>query len=165
MSLIGIDVQGIPEIQQNLGQLYPLAEDQISDDVLGVLLNIEQANAPYSYVSRATAYGDMGFGPGWFSDRQRRWFFAALSRGEINIPYRRTQALSQAWQIIGSGKTAMLVNDSPGVEYVKGDGTQARQIKLEGWTTLGQDIRSHWDRIMSTANAALNKTITKLGLR
>ena len=33
----------------------------------------------------------------WKSERQRRWFFAALRRGEIQVPYRRTGKLGQSW--------------------------------------------------------------------
>lgn len=33
----------------------------------------------------------------WKSERQRRWFFAALRSGAIQVPYRRTGTLGRRW--------------------------------------------------------------------
>lgn len=33
----------------------------------------------------------------WKSERQRRWFFAALRSGQISVPYRRTGTLGRRW--------------------------------------------------------------------
>lgn len=33
----------------------------------------------------------------WRSERQRRWFFAALRSGQISVPYRRTGTLGRRW--------------------------------------------------------------------
>jgi hypothetical protein len=41
----------------------------------------------------------------WKSEKQRRWFFAALRSGEIQVPYRRTMTLQKRWttRVSGSG--------------------------------------------------------------
>lgn len=33
----------------------------------------------------------------WKSEKQRRWFFAALREGRISVPYRRTGTLGRRW--------------------------------------------------------------------
>lgn len=41
----------------------------------------------------------------WKSERQRRWFFAALRSGAIQVPYRRTGTLGRRWTTRVSGST------------------------------------------------------------
>ena len=54
---------------------------------------------PQSGLTRKQVYGQS-----FQSERQRRWFFAALSRGEIDVPYRRgssagSRNLKQTWTV------------------------------------------------------------------
>lgn len=85
---IGIDVQGIEETRAMLRKLPPEVQSAVVADVTKFLLNVFKSYPPQKYVSRAEAYPDAftetGVGPGWFSDKQRRWFFANL--GDMNLP-------------------------------------------------------------------------------
>ena len=39
----------------------------------------------------------VGYRMVWKSEKQRRWFFAALREGRISVPYRRTGTLGRRW--------------------------------------------------------------------
>lgn len=95
---------------------------------------------PYRYVSRKAAYG-----VSFFSDRQRRWFFAALAEGRIKPGQNnRTGALGEGWRIQQSGpKQLDLVNEVPYAVYVQGTITQqARQPRMAGWKSITVWLRT-----------------------
>lgn len=72
------------------------------------------------------------------SDKQRRFFFAALRQGSIQVPYRRTGTLGRKW----TSKVTFTDNDvmgfagntAPYAPLVQGFGTQAR-IHAGNWQT------------------------------
>ena len=88
----------------------------------------------YRYVSRKAAYGQS-----FFSDKQRRWFFAALAEGRITPgKANRTGALGEGWQIVKTDPKALnLVNEVPYAVFVQGTVTQqARQPRMAGWKSI-----------------------------
>jgi hypothetical protein len=113
---------------------------------------------PYKYVSLQQAYG------GFKSDKQRRYFFAALKDGRIQVPYKRTQTLRRRWQIIGNGRNTIIANETPYAQYVMGDNTQSRMHNLIGWKTLATRLKEHREKLEKVMYAAVKKTIHKLGL-
>lgn len=101
---------------------------------------------PYIYVSRRQAYGQS-----FQSERQRRWFFAALARGEITIPYPRTYRLREGWQYIPrSPIEAWVRNEVPYVGWVQGP-QQARMMQMRGWPRA--------DRLIAMNAGALHQVI------
>ena len=156
---VAIDVQGLDELGAKFDQLPPAVQDQVTEDVSDYLVNVLQLNPPQNYVTRFMAYGTT-----FFTDRQRRWFFWALNNGAITVPYERTQAQSEGWHKIGQGANVMVVNETPGVIFTRGDDTQSRHEYLVGWETTIQVIKRRADRIMEIANGAAKKAIRKLGL-
>jgi hypothetical protein len=88
----------------------------------------------YRYVSRKAAYGQS-----FSSDRQRRWFFAALAEGRIT-PGRanRSGKLGDGWRIVKTDPKALnLVNEVPYAVFVQGTVTQqARQPRMAGWKSI-----------------------------
>lgn len=52
------------------------------------------------------------------SNKQRRFFFAALRDGRITVPYRRTNALASAWTISPTGAGADATNAHPHAAFV-----------------------------------------------
>jgi hypothetical protein len=90
---------------------------------------------PYKYVSRKQAYGVP-----FFSDRQRRWFFAALRSGELQLPYSRTMKLQNSWEVRPlSGSQVWVTNSAPYAGFVIDKERQSRMARLIGWRTC-QDI-------------------------
>lgn len=89
----------------------------------------------YRFVSRRAAYGVP-----FFSDKQRRWFFAALADGRIT-PGRpnRTGALGDGWRITSNGpKQIDLVNAVEYAKYVQGTDPHphAAQPRMAGWKSI-----------------------------
>lgn len=157
---IGIDIIGEDVLAEKLKKLPPAVQDAAVDEVSSYLLNILKAYPSKNYITRTTAYGKS-----FFTDKQRKWFFASLNDGSINIPYRRTQGLARAWEKLGSGAYTILVNEAQGAKYVIGDKTQSRHEMLVGWRTVGQVIKVHTRRIIEKADAGAKKALRKLGLQ
>jgi hypothetical protein len=99
------------------------------------LLDKLRTYPPYRYVSRRAAYGQP-----FFSDRQRRWFFAALRDGTLKIGDNRTGKLRQGWRMEEVKPTERrLFNEVAYASYVQGErNDQARQPKLVGWLTISE---------------------------
>lgn len=110
----------------------------------------------YRYVSRRAAYGVP-----FFSDRQRRWFFAALASGELKIGDNRTRRLADGWQIKQTGpKQIDLFNAVPYAKYVQGTMTeQARQPRLVGWWSVTRWLREFKSEIGRVGMTNIKKWI------
>lgn len=73
------------------------------------------------------------------SNKQRRFFFAALRSGQISVPYRRTNGLANAWRVETNATGADVVNAhphsvwtiAPQVAYHKGTWRSEAQIAAE----------------------------------
>jgi len=156
--LIGIDFENEEFIQTVLPRLPQKIRDQATDDVAEYLLNVMRAYPPYQYVSRKQAYGVP-----FFTDRQRRWFFANKDRffsgGEL-VPYKRTQALSRGWSIIGGGEKAILANETPYASQVYGD-PQSRHPAAIGWKRLPDILKERQGKIRDIIKAAVKKALRK----
>lgn len=162
-SLIGIDIRGVEPLTKYLDDLKKAEiAKRASEEVAKYLLNVLRTYPPYQYVSRANAYPDAPAGPGWFSDKQRRWFFAALANGELNLPYQRTQGLSRGWQIVGSGDNIIIVNETDYGIHVMGDSQgefQSRMSARIGWKTMPYILSERQDRITKIIEGVAKKYI------
>lgn len=153
-----IDPREIQQITDGLRKLIPAVQDEVVPEVLEYMKNVEQAYPPYQHVSYKRAYG------GWRSEKQRRFVMASIRTGRITIPYRRTQTLRRGWRIIGQGRNAYLINETPYAGYVKGDNTQARMLALGGWRTVSQDIKGRIGKMQAKMEAAAKRAIKKVNL-
>jgi hypothetical protein len=157
---VGIEVQGLAELQEKLAKLPRAAQDQVTDD-----LNVDAVNILKAYPSQKTVTRKAAYGVSFFTDKQRRRFFANLNEGNIDSPYRRTQGLRNAWKVEGEGARSFIVNDAPGAMFVVGDETQqSRHEKLVGWKSALDTLNSHMRSLLAKANAAVKKAIRKVGL-
>lgn len=157
---VGVEVQGLDEFEAKLKKLPVEVQDFVVDDVSKYYINVFKAEQPpQNYVTRKAAYGVT-----FFTARQRRWFFAALREGLIDVPYKRTQALRNAWRQVGEGARSFIANDRPGAPFVVGDETQSRHEKLVGWFRAGELMEKRLPRALKIADAAVKKAIRKLGL-
>ena len=57
----------------------------------------------------------------WASEKQRRYVMAAIRRGEIQVPYRRTGNLANRWKAVRTTTGAYITNTAQGARYVVGD--------------------------------------------
>lgn len=156
---LGIDVSGEEEIARKLKALPPAAQDMVTDEVSKYLINnILRIEPPKNYVTRRAAYGIP-----FFTDKQRRWFFANLNSGELKIPYNRTHGLVRGWKQEGSGRRSFLANETKGAEYVIGE-KQSRHERLVGWLKVSETLKRHMKSIMGKTDGAIKKAIKKVGL-
>lgn len=76
----------------------------------------------------------------WKSERQRRYVMAKLRR-EGNLPYRRTHAVSQGWEVsieeTDRGLTLYAENTTPHSIFVMGDYQQPMFIDI-GWNVAAE---------------------------
>ena len=83
-----IEILGLDTLAGAIGQLQAMtvARDAMEEAVERVRTQIAVYPPP-----------PHGYRMVWKSERQRRWFFAALRDGRIQVPYRRTMTLSRRW--------------------------------------------------------------------
>ena len=157
-----IDILGIKEIEAKLNKLPVEVADkalgEVQDYMLDVMMNDQP---PEVYVSRKEAYGKS-----FFSDAQRRWYWAAVGRGEL-IPgehKKRTGAMRKGWHKVRSGLFGYIENRVKGAAYVYGSTSQANQPALVGWKRIIQQVMDRQDRINRIIDGEAKKAIKKLGL-
>jgi len=160
---IGIEVSSVEKIYLALAELPQAIVEAGSDAVLdywrGVLRN--PANyPPYRFISRAEAYPNAPYKPGYFTKAQ--WVAVMIKihkpgygPGEEN----RTGKLAKGWQKVGSGERGFLYNAEPYASHVIGDKEQARQPALVGWLQ-SSDMLSQ-PRLVAGAERALKAEVEK----
>jgi len=129
-----IRVEGLDALQAKLGQLAT-----------------NQALVPQMHRSLATLHAvvvkyppppQYSGGAAWMTAKQRRWFFANLRKGLIDVPYRRTGKLGQSWttsvDATAAGLTGVLGNNRSYARYVQDRDLQAK-IHVDRWPTA-QDV-------------------------
>jgi hypothetical protein len=165
--LFSINVTGLDQVQAKLSKLPSALRAEVDIAVANYLIDVlvNKEVPPYKHVRRAAAYPETG--DGFFSPKQRRWFFWALKHGRIDYPYRRRGkhgGIASQWHIIRSGEDLHLVNDDPAAVYLYGDQQQARQLGMVGWTKIGIILAWRMKNVQGVLNRAANKAIEKVGL-
>lgn len=158
---IGVDIEGLDEVREKLKRLdSPEPMREMTFEVAKLIRTEMQKYPSPKHITRKAAYGVT-----FFSDKQRRFFFAALKRGQISVPYKRTQTLRRGWQILPFGQSGHIVaNEVPYAYLVHGEGTQSRMMQKIGWKTLDAVVKKLSDRIRQTANKVYDRWIRRLGL-
>ena len=165
---IDINVTGIANLTERLKKMPPAIQEKAVDNVTNYLLNvlIHKEIPPEKYVSRKTAYPETG--NGFFTAKQRRYFFWAKRNGLINVPYKRrgaTGGIASKWRIVKDDDGyKRIINTSPGAFYVYDDFGQARQLSIVGWKTIGTIITERRKNIRDIINRAARTALKKLGL-
>lgn len=160
---VGVDVRGIPELQRKLESLGPIVQGAVVDEVSKYLLGVFKKYVPENHEpTRAQAYPETG--DGFFSDKQRRWFFWALRTGRLQLPYHRTRGMERGWVQLGRGAKSIIINETAAAYYTMDDQGQARYSKLVGWKTVGQIIAERQKAILAAADVGAKKGIKQAKL-
>ena len=119
---------------------------------VGMALRRATAAAVKVLRARAAKYPGKSTGKMTFvSDKQRRFFFAALRQGTIQVPYRRTGTLGRKWtsKVTFTDDEVMgfAGNNAPYARFVQGFDTQAR-IHAGNWQTEQDVANDSRDEIM-----------------
>jgi hypothetical protein len=160
---IDFKISGMDRIVDRLKKLPDAVGDagveQASKYVLNVLVNKEIP--PYRHVTRAQAYGST-----FSSDKQRRFFFAALRDGRIVVPYQRrgkSGGVQSAWEIHGSGKQVTITNGDPGAKWIYSE-MQANLNRMIGWLRVSQILDKYSKQIYQSFERGVKSALKKLGL-
>lgn len=156
--LIGIEVNGVPQVVRMLEQLRaPAVTRAVSFEVADYLRGQLRKYPAPTYVSRTRAYGKP-----FQTVKQRRWFFAALRSGALQLPYVRSGRLRAGWQILTSGQTDhLLLNDVDYATYVQ-NSPQARMMTLRQWRSIQTIIYAEATRLQRVTDEALNRALKKI---
>lgn len=95
------------------------------------------------------------------SERQRRWFFAALKDGSLQIPYRRTGNLAKKWgqAEADGGLTQVVGNDAAYAPYVVGHESQSAYMRGLGWKTTADVVSAEADNAWRTFVAGFRQSM------
>lgn len=107
----------------------------------------------------------------FWTDKQRRFFFSALARGEIQVPYRRTQHLKMSWRfrsLPGADVfTAEVYNDADYRQWVQGFARQQARIHRGRWQSqeeIEQAAAGYAVKRVAEASSELERLfLTRLG--
>ena len=107
---------------------------------------------PYKYVSRKAAYG-----VSFFTDKQRRWFWA--NGGPDMIGNNRTGKGANAWSYVETnrGYGTTITNPEPSAFFTRDERGQARQPAAVGWRKVSKVVADNMAGAMRSANAAIKK--------
>jgi hypothetical protein len=158
-----IELLGVKEIEAKLNKLPIEVADKALGEVQDYMLDVMKNDQPPEvYVSRKAAYGQS-----FSSDAQRRWYWAAVGRGEL-VPgehKKRTGKMRAGWHKVRSGLTGYIENRVKGAAYVYGDTSQANQPALVGWKKVIQQVMDREAKINKIIDGEARKAIRKLGLQ
>ena len=167
--LIHIEVQGIDKIQKAL-ERFPrqiarylgMAGQEAAGRVIFPTVGIKRY-PPRKSISRREVYGQS-----FESEKQRRWFFAALKEGRIDVPYRRGQSpgserLCTQWYATVKGFSTEIGNRASYASLVVGE-EQSRMMAARGWRRLVDVVSEEMRRITAVYQAWVDKLIRDLGL-
>jgi len=145
-----VKVNGLKELEARLRSISTQLEDKAGDAALAAVLYVH---------SQVPSYPNRNFtiaGDGWMTERQRRWFFAALADGEIEVPYKRTGTLGRTVtslkgsspgalsrvETLSADKTVGIIGGNLSyLRYVVGEGEQM-WMHQNRWYTLQEVVRT-----------------------
>ena len=165
--LVDIEFQpGIDQLMSRVGSLPKVYIDELIDEVGEYAVGVFTEKQPrYKYISRAQAYPNAPAGPGWFSERQRKYVMARIDDGSINIPYHRTGQMMAAWKLRKGDDNFSLVNDAPGIQFVMGE-QQSKHEEMVGWkkasVIIAGALTFRSSKFREAVNRAYQKAIRKL---
>ncbi|MGQ9491727.1 MAG: hypothetical protein ACUVS6_13725 [Anaerolineae bacterium] len=153
---MAIEVKGIEQLTAKLGRLaaFNLLRPAMHDSLNTLWGDLAQYPRP----------PERGAFTGFKSDKQRRWFFAALRQGLIQVPYVRTGTLGRSWtQRIDLTADGMVGRVGTNIAYAPFVQDRERQAEIHRgrWQTV-QDVlhkRTVWivRRFQRQINAALRR--------
>lgn len=131
---------GLNEVVARLENLAQGLEGIVSESAAQYLVGDDshglRSYPGYKYATRLAAYG-----VSFFSDKQRRWFWA--NGGPDMIGNHRNFSIREGWHIDGKGASIFIRNQAQGVGYVMGANYVANQPFLAGWRSSMDNVRAN----------------------
>jgi len=149
-------IEGVERVSRKLGAVVDPGFLRAQAMAAGMTI----ANKMKEYPVQKRVTRKQAFGRSFESDKQRRYFFAALRDGKIRVPYRRAMSggLAGKWRVKSSGVTgAEIQNVAPYGQWVQGERSQSRMMQMIGWPTLERTARDMMDEIVRKLRAQIRR--------
>ena len=159
---IATEVTGDTDLYKLIEELPDEVGDAVVDDISTYLVNSFKIYPPFKHVTRKEAYPETG--DGFFSDKQRKWFFANLREGNIPEPSarNRTNKFSKEWKQVGKGLDSFIANETSYGPYLMGNDERARLSQLAGWATMNEEIESRYNRIKRIIEGTAKRVLKRM---
>jgi len=156
---VTIEIKGLDELVKKLSDLGQLSKVHAGIQAAGMYLKGKLAVYP---PRKRVTIASLG---GWKSEKQRRWFFAALREGKIEVPYRRgsspgSEDLANKWtsKYDQSKFEAVVGNNASYARFVMGD-KQSSMMKVIGWKTVETIATDETKRVQEYVFDAVKRAI------
>jgi hypothetical protein len=116
-------------------------------------------------VTRKSVYGET-----FKSDKQRRYFFAALRDGRIQVPYHRrgkAGGIQSTWNMEGRGAKVTITNRDPVSVWLYDNKRQSLFMGWMGigWNKIGVILTQYTPQMVRSFMRAGNDYLKKVGLK
>jgi len=155
MTTVRVELKGADALMRKLGKATALST--LRPAMQRSVMRVHKDIAEYPEPPGAGSF------KGFASDKQRRWFFAALRRGDIAVPYVRTGTLGRRWTTkVTMGPDELLGtigNDTAYAPFVQSGGQQA-QIHQGRWETIEKVLDDNKPAIEQEFKRAIDKALS-----
>lgn len=159
-----IRIEGLPPL---LKKIRSLAELQpVVGAIKAAALHLKGKVAVYpeqKHLTRVSVYGTP-----FKSNKQRRFFFAALRKGEIEVPYRRgespgSQTFGRRWTVhtLNRGLTAEVGNNAAYGPLLMDKEKQSRYHAMAGWRTTDDVIADETETVVSFVKYYIDRELER----
>ncbi len=156
---VTIEIEGLDELIKKLTDLGKLSK--VHAGMKAGLLHLKGKIAKYP-ARKHISIESLG---GWKSDKQRKWFFANLKAGTIDVPYRRGQSpgsedLAAKWTTkYSEGKFEGAVGNNASYARLVQGAKQTEMMKRIGWETVETVAKNETKRVQEYVFEAVRRAI------
>ena len=156
---VTIEIKGLDEAVRKLENLTQLRKVHAGIRAAGMYLKGKMAIYP---ARKHISIASLG---GWKSDKQRKWFFANLRAGTIDVPYRRgvspgSETLGKKWtsKYDKNKFQAEVGNNASYARLVMGE-KQTEMMKRIGWKKVDVIAKEETKRVQEYVIDAVRRAI------
>ncbi len=159
MASAGIRIEGLVDLKKivrDVGSLRP-----VKAGLRAGAFHLKGKIAKYPRVSRRPVAQ-------FWTNKQRRGFFAKLRSGEIDVPYRRgisnnSERLGQSWTVQArqGGLTQIVGNDSSYGQLVQDRRFQSLYHKTTGWQTTDDVTENEKDEVVRGVKREVDRALAR----
>jgi hypothetical protein len=157
-----IRIEGLQELIKLVTDLEQLKPIKASLKAAGLYLKGRVAVYPaQTRPTRESVYGSS-----FKTEKQRRFFFAALKKGEIDVPYRRgassgSETFGRRWTVgtTNNGLRVMVGNNASYGPLLMDEEKQSLYARAVGWRTVQAIMKEERDKVTEIVADGLQRAI------
>lgn len=160
-----IELRGLEPIMADLRQLQKLSF--VNAVLMAGAVYLQRKVATYPPRKRPTRKSV--YGRTFESDKQRYWFFGALAKGKIDVPYRRgispgSQTLGKRWTVASqSPLVVVLGNNASYGPLVQSLQDQTLYMRAVGWVPIETTLEREESNVLRYMEREMNRELKSLG--